>query len=63
MRRFHVFVVFLLVIIALELAVIAAKLPLAPVRAQGGGPVPVVIVDPNIIAGECPGPSRNCARS
>jgi hypothetical protein len=59
-QRFQGLVVFFLLVIILELAVIAVRLPLAPARAQGGGPIPVVIADP--IGGECPGLFRNCAR-
>lgn len=62
MLRYQVLVVSLLVLIALELALIALKLPLASVRAQASAPVPVVIVDPNLFGGECPGVFRNCAK-
>jgi hypothetical protein len=62
MLRYQVLLVSLLVVIALELALIASRLPLATVRAQASAPVPVVIVDPNLFGGECPGILRNCAK-
>ena len=62
MTRFQLYLLVVLVVIVSGLALIAAKLPAASVRAQGGGPLPVVIVDPNPFAGECPGVLRNCAK-
>ncbi len=45
MRLFQACLVLLLVVIAFELAVVALKMPAAPVFAQPRAPVPVVIND------------------
>jgi hypothetical protein len=61
-RRFQVAVLCLLTAIVMELAVIAARLPLRSAEAQETRrPIPVIIADAGTQSIDCP-PAVNCAR-